>query len=40
MSSALREAQLNMIRRPIKQGEVNFNHPYYWSAFVLIGNGL
>ncbi|MEE3719061.1 CHAT domain-containing protein [Tumidithrix elongata RA019] len=40
MSTALREAQLSMIRKPIKQGEVNFNHPYYWSAFVLIGNGL
>ncbi|MEE3716339.1 CHAT domain-containing protein, partial [Tumidithrix elongata RA019] len=40
MSTSLREAQLTMIRRPVKQGEINYNHPYYWSAFVLIGNGL
>ncbi|MEE3718851.1 tetratricopeptide repeat protein [Tumidithrix elongata RA019] len=40
ISTSLREAQLSMIRRPIKTGEVNYNHPYYWSAFVLIGNGL
>ncbi|CAN1208600.1 hypothetical protein TUMEXPCC7403_00165 [Tumidithrix helvetica PCC 7403] len=40
MSTSLREAQLSMIRRSVKQGEINFNHPYYWSAFVLIGNGL
>ncbi|CAN1213269.1 CHAT domain-containing protein [Tumidithrix helvetica PCC 7403] len=40
MSASLREAQLSMIRKPIESGGVNFNHPYYWSAFVLIGNGL
>ena len=39
-STALREAQLSMIRKPIKQGEINYNHPYFWSAFVVIGNGL
>ena len=40
LSTSLREAQLSMIHRPVKQGEPNFNHPYFWSAFVLIGNGL
>ena len=40
IAASLREAQLSMIRRPIKDGGVNYNHPYYWSAFVLIGNGL
>ncbi|MEE3716968.1 CHAT domain-containing protein [Tumidithrix elongata RA019] len=40
MSASLREAQLSMIRRPINKGAINYNHPYYWSAFVLIGNGL
>jgi CHAT domain-containing protein/Tfp pilus assembly protein PilF len=40
LSTSLQEAQLNMIRKPVKQGEINFNHPYFWSAFVLIGNGL
>jgi CHAT domain-containing protein/lipopolysaccharide biosynthesis regulator YciM len=40
LSTSLRSAQISMIRRPVKQGEINYNHPYYWSAFVLIGNGL
>ena len=40
LSSSLREAQLSMIYRPVKQGELEFSHPYYWSAFVLIGNGV
>lgn len=31
-SAALREAQLAMLGHPIYQ------HPYYWSAFVLMGN--
>ncbi|PZO35612.1 MAG: hypothetical protein DCF19_23470 [Pseudanabaena frigida] len=39
-STALRDAQLSMIRKSIKEGEVNFNHPFFWSAFVIIGNGL
>jgi CHAT domain-containing protein/Tfp pilus assembly protein PilF len=39
-STALREAQLSMIRRPIKERETNYNHPFFWSAFVVIGNGL
>ena len=38
--TALRESQLTMIRNPIKAGEVNFNHPYFWSSFVVIGNSL
>jgi CHAT domain-containing protein/Flp pilus assembly protein TadD len=38
--TALRESQLTMIRKPIKTGEVNFNHPYFWSSFVAIGNSL
>jgi len=40
LSTSLREAQLSMIHRPVNDGEPNFNHPYYWAAFVLIGNGL
>ena len=40
LSTSLRDAQLSMIHRPIKNGEPNFDHPYFWSAFVLIGNGL
>ena len=40
LSTSLREAQLSMIHRPVKDSEPNFNHPYFWSAFVLIGNGL
>ena len=32
---SLRQAQLSMIRNPKSE----FNHPYYWSAFILIGNG-
>jgi len=39
-SAALRDAQLSMIRRPLKEREINYNHPYFWSAFVVIGNGL
>ncbi|WP_197278720.1 tetratricopeptide repeat protein [Pseudanabaena sp. 'Roaring Creek'] len=40
ISTSLREAQLAMIHRSVKQGEANYNHPYFWSAFVLIGNGI
>ncbi len=32
---SLRQAQLSLIRNPKSE----FNHPYYWSAFILIGNG-
>ncbi|TYQ27200.1 tetratricopeptide repeat protein [Pseudanabaena sp. UWO311] len=39
-STALREAQLSMIHRHIKDGKTNYNHPFFWSAFVVIGNGL
>lgn len=31
-SQALRQAQIEMIQNP------EFNHPYFWSAFILIGN--
>ena len=33
-SEALRQAQLKLIQSP------NYNHPYYWTAFVMIGNWL
>ena len=33
--NSLREAQLSLLQS--KQGE--FQHPYFWSAFILIGNG-
>ncbi|MFN4777959.1 MAG: hypothetical protein ACK6CP_07370 [Pseudanabaena sp.] len=36
----MREAQLSMINHNIKEGAVNYNHPYFWSAFVLISNSL
>jgi CHAT domain-containing protein/Tfp pilus assembly protein PilF len=32
---SLRQAQLSLIRNPKSE----FKHPYYWSAFILIGNG-
>lgn len=32
---SLRQSQIAMIRNP----KAEFNHPYYWSAFILIGNG-
>jgi CHAT domain-containing protein len=38
--ASIQAAQLNMIKKPIKTGEPNFNHPYFWSSFVAIGNGL
>lgn len=33
-ANALRQAQIDLI------GNKNFSHPYYWSPFILIGNGL
>ena len=33
-ASALRQAQLSLLRSP------KYHHPYYWSAFVLVGNWL
>ncbi|MGL5796258.1 MAG: CHAT domain-containing protein [Waterburya sp.] len=33
-AQALREAQLTLIH------SLDFNHPGYWSAFVLVGNWL
>lgn len=32
---SLRQAQLSLIHNP----KPEFHHPYYWSAFILIGNG-
>jgi CHAT domain-containing protein len=34
IAEALRRAQVSLIQSK------NFNHPYYWSAFFAIGNGL
>jgi CHAT domain-containing protein len=39
-SLALRDAQLNMIRKPSQESKTNYNHPFFWSSFVVIGNGL
>jgi CHAT domain-containing protein/Tfp pilus assembly protein PilF len=39
-STALRDAQLSMIRKPVKERETNYSHPFFWSAFIVIGNGL
>jgi CHAT domain-containing protein len=33
-AQALRQAQLSLLKNP------QYNHPYYWAAFVLIGNWL
>ncbi len=33
-AEALRQAQLKVMRNP------SYNHPYYWSSFVLVGNWL
>ncbi len=35
-TAALRQAQLSLLNGNQRQ----FTHPYYWSAFILIGNGL
>ncbi len=41
-AQALREAQLAMIRGKLRDGagRLDFRHPYYWAAFVLMGNWL
>jgi CHAT domain-containing protein len=33
IGSALREAQLTLIRQP------RFSHPYYWGAYFVVGDG-
>ena len=33
-AEALRQAQLSLL----KGEEEEFNHPYYWSSFIMIGN--
>ncbi|MGK7929956.1 MAG: CHAT domain-containing protein, partial [Microcystaceae cyanobacterium] len=33
-AEALRQAQLSLLHSP------EFSHPFYWSAFVLVGNWL
>ncbi|MEB3336598.1 MAG: CHAT domain-containing protein, partial [Leptolyngbyaceae bacterium] len=38
-AEALRRAQIALIRGN-QPGGSEFSHPYYWSAFILIGNGL
>lgn len=35
-AAALRQAQLSLLRSP----QVQYHHPYYWAAFILIGNWL
>jgi CHAT domain-containing protein len=35
-AKALRSAQLSLLETPNSQ----YNHPYYWAPFVLIGNWL
>jgi CHAT domain-containing protein len=32
-AAALRDAQLKLLRTPA------YNHPFYWAAFVVVGNG-
>ena len=43
-ADALRQAQIALINNTITTGTPNpnfsFAHPYYWSPFILIGNGL
>ncbi len=36
--AALRDSQIAMIRKNTKPGEINLNHPYFWSSFVVIGD--
>ena len=39
-AESLRQAQIQMIRRRNSKGILTLqNHPYYWAAFILIGNG-
>ena len=39
-AESLRQAQIQMLRTGNKSIPTIHNHPYYWAAFVLIGNGL
>jgi CHAT domain-containing protein len=47
-TEALRQAQVSLITADSKvrshnapvAAVSNFNHPYYWASFILIGNGL
>lgn len=47
-TEALRQAQVSLITgdSKVRSHNVpvalasNFNHPYYWASFILIGNGL
>ena len=37
-AEALRQAQIELSQD--STSEQTFNHPYYWTPFILIGNGL
>lgn len=39
-AQALKNAQIKMITNPPYQEDRNYAHPFYWSAFILIGNWL
>ncbi len=37
---SLRQAQIQLIQNASNHSEEDLSHPYYWAAFILIGNGL
>jgi CHAT domain-containing protein/Tfp pilus assembly protein PilF len=37
---SLRQAQIQLIQNLSDHSEEDFSHPYYWAAFLTIGNGL
>jgi CHAT domain-containing protein len=37
---SLRQSQLQLIQNSSENLEEDFSHPYYWAAFIVIGNGL
>jgi CHAT domain-containing protein len=41
-AEALRQAQLALLHGSVRDdsGRLDFSHPYYWSAFILMGNWL
>lgn len=39
-AQALKNAQVKMLTNPPYKEERNYAHPFYWSAFILIGNWL